>query len=180
MKLKDTLRIIAVDTRERCRLEDKPYGAFSYLKLIFNPPALAVVIYRFQHWLHTSGWPRAAAVLRWLNTVLFTTDISSRAVIGEHFFLYHANSIYIGDHVRIGNNISLIHHNTIATGPRVDEQPGDLVVIDDNTMVGCGVRIIGNLTVGHDSFIGTGAVVTESLPSHSFHFGGPGEKVELD
>jgi serine O-acetyltransferase len=179
MKLKDTLRLIAAETRERCRLDHKGYSALSYLKLIFNPPALAVVIYRLQHWLHTSGWPRAAGTLRWLNTVLFTTDISSRAVIGEHFILYHANGIYIGDNVRIGNNITLIHHNTIATGPRVDEQPGDQVVIDDNTVIGCGVRIIGNLTVGHDSFIGTGAVVTESLPSHSFYFSGPGEIMEL-
>jgi serine acetyltransferase len=179
MTLKTTLGLIAADTRERCRLEDKRYGAVSYLKLIFNPPGLVVVIYRLQHWLHASGWPRAAGVLRWINTVLFTTDISSQAVIGEHFVLYHTNGIYIGDKVRIGNNISLVHHNTIATGPRVDEQPGDLVVIDDNTVIGCGARIIGNLTVGHDTFIGAGAVVTESLPSHSFHCNGPGEMVEL-
>lgn len=179
MTLKHTLRLIAEDTRERARLQEKRYGVVSYLKLAFNPPALAVVIYRFQHWLHTSGWPRAAGMLHWLNVVLFTTDISSQAVIGEHFILYHANGIYVGDKVRIGNNVSLIHHNTVATGPRVDEQPGDLVVIDDNTMVGCGARIVGNLTVGHDTFIGASAVVTESLPSHSFHFAGPGERNEL-
>jgi serine O-acetyltransferase len=179
MTLKHTLRLIAADTRERCRVDHKHYGAFSYFKLIFNPPALAVVIYRFQHWLHTSGWPRAAGVLRWLNIVLFTTDISSQAVIDEQFILFHANGIYIGDRVRIGKNISLVHHNTIATGPRVDEQSGDLVVIDDNTVVGCGVRILGNLTIGHDTFIGAGAVVTESLPECSFHLAGPGEGNEL-
>jgi serine O-acetyltransferase len=179
MTLKNTFCLIAADTRERCRLDHKRYGAISYLKLLFNPPALVVVIYRFQHWLYTSGWPRAAGVLHWINTVFFTTDISSQAVIGEHFVLYHANSIYIGDHVCLGRNVSLIHHNTIATGPRMDEQPGDRVVIDDNTVVGCGARIVGNLTVGHDTFIGAGAVVTDSLPSHSFHFGGPGEKIEL-
>jgi|SRR5580692_5007581 serine O-acetyltransferase len=179
MTLKHTLSLIAADTKERCRQDHKRYGAVSYLKLFFNPPALAVVIYRFQHWLYANGWPRAAEVLRRLNIVFFTTDISSRAVIGEHFILFHANGIYIGDKVRIGNNVSLVHHNTIATGPRADEQPGDLVVIDDNTVVGCGVRILGNLTIGHDTFIGTGAVVTESLPECSFHFAGPGEKVEL-
>ncbi len=180
MTLKHTLHLIAADTRERARLQQKRYGVVSYLKLTFNPPALAVVIYRLQHWLHTSGWPRAPEALRRVNIVLFNTDISSQAVIGEHFILYHANGIYVGDKVRIGNNISLVHHNTIATGPRVDERPGDLVVIDDNTVVGCGARIVGSLTVGHDSFIGASAVVTESLPSHSFHFAGPGEKNELN
>src|SRR5581483_2188519 len=176
MNFRQTLRIISLDTRERCRLDHKRYGAVSYLKLLFNPAALAVVIYRFQHWLHTSGWTWAAGALHGINTVLFTADISSQAVIGEHFILYHANGIYIGDKVRLGNNIALVHHNTIATGPRFDERPDDRVVIEDNTVVGCGARIIGNLTVGHDTFIGAGAVVTESLPECSFHFAGPGEK----
>ncbi|HTB81373.1 MAG TPA: hypothetical protein VK717_10850 [Opitutaceae bacterium] len=179
MTLKDTFRLIAADTRERARIEEKPYGVAAYLKLAFNPPALAVIIYRFQHWLYAGGWRRIAELLRRLNIVLFTTDISSQAVIGQHFMLFHANGIYVGDRVRIGNNVSLVHHNTISTGPRVDEQSGDLVVVDDNVVIGCGARILGNITIGHDTFIGAGAVVTESLPECSFHFSGPGETMEL-
>jgi serine O-acetyltransferase len=179
MTLKDTLRLIAADTRERSRIEQKRYGVVSYLKLALNPPALAVVIYRFQHWLHTGGWPRAAELLRRLNIVFFTTDISSQAVIGQHFMLFHANGIYVGDKVRIGSNVSLVHHNTISTGPRVGERSGDLVVVDDNVVIGCGARILGNITIGHDTFIGAGAVVTESLPECSFHFSGPGEIMDL-
>ncbi|HTQ30715.1 MAG TPA: hypothetical protein VMI53_05845 [Opitutaceae bacterium] len=178
MTLKHSLRLIAEDTRERCRLEHKSYNAVSYLKLLFNPAALSVAIYRLQHGFHACGWRWAAGALHWWNTVLFTADISSQAVIGEHFILYHANGIYIGDKARLGNNVTLVHHNTIATGPRVDEQPDDLVVVEDNTVVGCGARIVGNLTIGHDTFIGAGAVVTESLPAYSFHFTGPGETTE--
>jgi serine O-acetyltransferase len=179
MTLKNTLRLIAADTRERCRLEQKRYGIIPYLKLLQNPPALVVTIFRFQHWLHRCGWTGLAEVLRRLNIVLFTTDIDSRAEIGEHFILFHANCIHIGDRVRIGNNVYLVHHNTIATGPRPDEQGDDAVVIDDNVVVGCGARILGNVTVGHDTFIGAGAVVMETLPECSFHFSGPGETVEL-
>jgi len=57
MTLRNTLRLITADTRERARLEQKHFGFASFLKLFLNPPALAVVIYRFQHWLCTSGWP---------------------------------------------------------------------------------------------------------------------------
>lgn len=179
MTLKETLRLIAADTRERARIEQKRYGFTSYLKLPLNPHASAVVIYRFQHWLHAGGWRWLAEVLRRLNIVFFTADIGSAAVIGEHFMLLHSNGICVGDRVRIGNNVYLVHHNTIATGPRPDETPGDAVVIDDNVIVGCGARIVGNVTIGHDSFIGAGAVVTESLPECSFHLAGPGEKIEL-
>lgn len=179
MTLKQTLQLIAADTRERARLEQKPYHFASYLKLLLNPPAMAVVLYRFQHWLHTKGWPRLAEMLRRLNIMLFTADISSQAVIGEHFMLLHSNGICVGDRVRIGRNVYLVHHNTIATGPRPGEQSGDLVVIDDNVIVGCGARVLGNITIGHDTFLGAGAVVTESLPECSFHLAGPGEKNEL-
>ena len=179
MTLKNTIRLIAADTRERARLENKRYGLVSYIKLLLNPHALAVIVYRLQHWLHTSGWPRLADVLRRFNVMMFTTDIGSAAVIGEHFMLLHANCIHIGNRVRIGSNVYLVHHNTIETGPRPGQSGDDLVVIDDNVVIGCGVRVVGNLTIGHDTFIGAGAVVTDSLPECSFYFSGPGEKAEL-
>ncbi len=179
MTLSQTLKLIAADTRERARIEQKRYGFASYLKLLLNPHALAVVIYRFQHWLHLRGWRRLAELLRRFSIIFFTADISPQAVIGEHFMLLHANGISVGDRVRIGRNVYLVHHNTIATGPRPDQGPDDAVVIDDNVIIGCGARIVGNVTIGHDSFIGAGAVVTESLPECSFHLAGPGEKIEL-
>lgn len=119
-------------------------------------------------------------MLRRLNVVLFTTDIGSGAQIGEHFMLFHANCICIGDRVTIGRNVYLVHHNTITTGPRFDETAHDRVSIADNVILGCGVRVLGNLSIGRDSFVGAGAVVTETLPDCSFHFAGPGERVALD
>ena len=179
MTFKNTLNLIAADTRERCRIENKRYGLIPYLKLVQNPPALVVVIFRFQHWLHTAGWSRTAEILRRFNMVFFTTEISSDVEIGEHFILYHANGISITGRVRIGSNVHIVHHNTIATGPRPGAKPEDRVTIDDNVVIGCGARILGDVSVGHDSFIGAGAVVMDSLPECSFYFGGPGEKMEL-
>ena len=63
MTFKNTLRLIAADTRERCRLEQKRYGVIPYLKLLQNPPALVVTIFRFQHWLHRCDWTGLAEVL---------------------------------------------------------------------------------------------------------------------
>jgi serine O-acetyltransferase len=178
MTLWQTLRLIASDTRERARLAGRPYGVFAYFKLLLNPPASAVVLYRIQHWLQTSGWPRCAEGFRQLNIVLFTTDIASAAVIGEHLIIYHANGINICARARLGKNVHLVYHNTIAIGPRPDERPGDQVIIEDDVVVGCGVRILGNLTVGTGAFLGAGAVVTESVPEYSFYVAGPGESAD--
>lgn len=175
MTLKETFRLISADLRERARIGSERVGLITFLKLPLNPPALVVVVYRFQHYLFTNGWKRLAELLRRINLVVFSADISSQAVIGEHFILFHTNGIVISDRAQIGNNVYLVHHNTIAVGPRMDEKPDDQVVIEDNVILGCGARIVGAITVGHDSFIGAGAVVTESLPECSFHYFGPGE-----
>ena len=159
-------------------MAQRPYGPFSYVKLLLNPPALAVVVFRFQHWLYSRGWRRSAEALRCLNVMLFTTDIDSAAVIGEHFVLYHANGINIGARARVGHNVHLVHHCTIATGPRPGEGPADQVVIEDDVVVGCGVRIVGDLTIGVGSFLGAGAVVTASVAPYSFYLTGPGENPE--
>lgn len=179
MTLRQTLQLVAGDVRERARLAQRSYGPLSYVKLLFTPPALTVVLYRGQHWLHTIGWPRCAEGLRLLSVVLFTTDIAPSAVIGEHFMLYHANGINICGRARIGRNVHLVHHSTIATGPRPGERCGDRVVIEDDVVIGCGVRVVGNLTVGTGSFLGAGAVVTESIPACSFYLAGPGESAEF-
>ena len=173
MTLKQTLCLVAEDTRERARIEGKRYGLVSYLKLLLNPPALAVVIYRFQHWLHTSNWPVAAEILRRLNVMLFKTDIHSGAEIGEHFMLFHSNCIFVGERVTIGRDVYLVHHNTIDAGPLPNGTGDERVYIDDKVIVSAGARILGNVTVGHDSFVGAGAVVTTDLPECSFYFEGP-------
>jgi serine O-acetyltransferase len=178
MNLRQTLQQAAVDLRERALLAGRPYGLLTYVKLPLNPPALAVLLYRFQHWLHTSGWPGLAEALRYLNLVLFTTDIGSAARIDAPFILYHANGINIGGRARLGRNVHLVHHCTIATGPRVDERPDDCVVLEDDVIVGCGARIVGNLTVGAGAFIGAGAVALRDISPYSFYVAGPGESAD--
>lgn len=179
MTLGQTFSLIAADTRERARIEKKRYGFLSYLKLLLNPPALAVVSYRISHFFQINGWSLVAEVIRRATIVLLSSDISPKAVIGHHFMLFHANGIAIGDRVQIGANVYLVHHNTIDVGPRPDERPDDRVVIEDNVILGCGVRVLGNVSIGRESFVGAGAVVTESLPECSFHLSGPGETNHL-
>ena len=172
MTLPNTLRLIQWELKERSRIEEKHFGWISYMKLLFNPPALAVVIYRFQYCCATNGHEWLAELLRRVNIIFFTTDIGSKAQIGRSFFLYHPNGIVITPNCEIGANVHLVHQNSIMIGPRPGMNPAtDKVVIGENVVMGCGARVIGNLTIGHDSFIAANAVVTESLPPYSFYLG---------
>ena len=172
MTLLNTLHVIRGELQERARIEEKRFNWFSYVKLMFNPPALAVVIYRFQYYFATNRMQWIAELLRRLNIILFTTDIGSQAQIGRAFLLYHANDIVITPNCEIGPGVHLVHHNSILIGPRPGMNPEtDKVVIEENVVMGCGARVVGSLTIGHDSFIAANAVVTESLPPYSFYSG---------
>ena len=46
------------------------------------------------------------------------------------------------------------------------------------SFIGCGVAILGSVTVGHDSVIGANAVVLEDVPPHSVAVGVPAKVVK--
>lgn len=174
--LRETRRLIHSDIVYRAKIDGKPFSGFYYVKLILNPPALAVVSHRVQHWLDSKGFSAPARLLHDLTLVLFSVDIDPKAEIGEALVLAHANGIVIGKNVRIGKRCILIHQNTLAVGMMGDEvKPGDELVLGDDVIVGAGARVIGSLTIGDCCNIGLNASVTRSAPPYAVLFGVPAE-----
>jgi len=75
--------------------------------------------------------------------------ISKRAKIGRN--------VFIGQHVTIGNDV-------------IDNKPV-APVIEDNVVIYPHSHIFGNITIGHDSVVGAGSLVTKSVPSCSLVIG---------
>jgi serine O-acetyltransferase len=178
--LRETLRLIHSDVLYRAAIDGKPFSWFYYVKLILNPPALAVVSHRVQHWLDRKGLSVPAWLLHHLSLVLFSVDIDPKAEIGEALVLAHANGVVIGKNVRIGKRCILIHQNTLAVGMIGDEvKSGDELVLGDDVIVGAGARVVGSLTIGDRCNIGINASVTRSAPPYAFLFGVPAEIVAV-
>jgi len=168
MTLRKTLGLIHEDMRARQAGAGRSFGFLKSLKLLFYPPVQSVVIFRIQYWLNERGWSRLATLLKGLNIMLHSVDIGSRAEIDGGFVMLHSNCIVVGDQVKAGRNLHLAHHNAIVTGPRPGGDPAlDRIVIEDDVLIGCGGRIFGSVTVGHDTLIGANAVVVESVPPYS-------------
>ncbi|HEU5078480.1 MAG TPA: hypothetical protein VFT72_04670 [Opitutaceae bacterium] len=159
--------LIAQDLRERAERSGKRYGWISYLKVLFDPPALAVLIFRLQAFVHAKGFRRIATFLRYVNIVCFSIDIGSGAQIDAGFIIYHPNCVAICDECVAGKNLHLVHHNTVMLDPRDVTRDGR-IVIEDDIILGCGSRIIGPVKIGANSFIGASAVVTEDVPPFTF------------
>lgn len=68
------------------------------------------------------------------------------------------NGIIVGYDVKIGNNCTIFHQVTIASGN---------VYIGDNVIIGAGAKILPNVKIGDNVKIGANAVVVEDVPDNS-------------
>jgi serine O-acetyltransferase len=102
-------------------------------------------------------------------TLPYTVKLGRRVRLWHHGgMILHADAI--GDDVHIRQNTTF----GIARKDRLFELP----TIEDRVDIGCGVAILGKLTVGHDSSIGANAVVLQDVPPRSVAVGVPAKVVK--
>lgn len=77
--------------------------------------------------------------------------------IEEGFVIWHGENIIINPKARIGKNFS------ISAGCCVGQAHDLVPVIQDNVEMTIGSRILGGITIAHDTTVGAGAVVVKSV-----------------
>ncbi|WP_364511357.1 sugar O-acetyltransferase [Nocardioides sp. LML1-1-1.1] len=91
--------------------------------------------------------------------------------------------IVIGDDVQIGPNVQLLTPiHPLESGPRRDKwEAAKPITIGDNVWLGGGVIVCPGVTIGADTVVGAGAVVTKDLPAGVLALGNPARVVrDLD
>ena len=179
MTLGETLSLIKADLAHRAYHDAKSLSWFYCAKLPLSPAGLAVVILRFQQWLHHLGLRRLAKLLYLLNGVLFTVYIESEAEIKGGFAIAHPHGIIIDRWARIGETCLMTHHNTVSANPLDPPSEHGPVTVGDHVMIGGGARIIGNITVGHHCQIAMNSLVTRSAPPYSVLIGVPARVLHM-
>ncbi|WP_447554475.1 sugar O-acetyltransferase [Vreelandella sp. EE22] len=83
--------------------------------------------------------------------------------------------ITIGRDVQIGPNVQLLTptHPLDAPSRRNKLEAGAPIVIHDNVWLGGGVIVLAGVTIGENSVIGAGAVVTRDIPANVLAVGNP-------
>lgn len=113
----------------------------------------------------------------------FTADFGRNISIGKRVFINSGcrfqdqGGITIGDDSLIGHNavIATLQHD-IAPSRRGDLIPSP-VVIGCNVWLGANVTVLPGVTIGNDSVIGAGSVVTKDIPSRTIAIGSPARVV---
>jgi len=126
------------------------------------PGVHAVAVHRVAHALWRLGVPLVPRMMSQSSRFFTGVEIHPGAVIGRGFFIDHGMGVVIGETTIIGDNVTLYQGVTLGgagkgTGKR---HP----TLGDDVVVGCGARVLGNITVGSDVRIGAGSVVVQSVP----------------
>ena len=84
-------------------------------------------------------------------------------------------TVTIGDDVQIGPNVQLLTPtHPVEPGPRRDKwESAAPIVIGDNVWLGGGVIVCPGVTIGANTVVGAGAVVTRDLPADVVAVGNP-------
>ena len=151
-------------------------AARSTLELVLCYPGIhAVWGHRVSHWLWRRGGKLPArlcsALTRWLTGV----DIHPGAVLGPGLFIDHATGVVIGETAEVGTDVTIYHGVTLGgtSLQRGKRHP----TVGDRVTIGAGAKVLGPITIGHDSRIGANAVVVGPVPPDSVVVGVPGQVI---
>lgn len=109
------------------------------------------------------------------NNVYFSADI----VITQNF-TGDRGKLYIGNNVAIGPRCTLVvvsHPNYSQIRALIKEKKAE-IIIEDNVWIGAGAIILPEVTIGANSIIAAGAVVTKSVAPNSIIGGIPAKHLK--
>lgn len=88
--------------------------------------------------------------------------------------------ITIGDDVQIGPNVQLLTPtHPVEPGPRRDKwEAAEPITIGDNVWLGGGAIVCPGVSIGADTVVGAGAVVTKDLPAGVVAVGNPARVIK--
>ncbi|MGO4549194.1 acetyltransferase [Paenibacillus sp. 2TAB23] len=115
-----------------------------------------------------------------------TVERDAELIVGDNVFFNYGldigctQSIRIGSNTIIGPMVNIIDTNFHPVD-RSDNSKGKAIVISDNVWVGRGAVILPGVTIGANSVIAAGSIVTRDIPANVLAGGTPAKIIrELD
>jgi acetyltransferase-like isoleucine patch superfamily enzyme len=105
----------------------------------------------------------------------YNIELGKNFYANYNFLILDAAKVKIGDHVMIGPNVSLICVNHPidkdfrAEGYEISKE----IIIEDHVWIGANVNVNPGVTIGANSIIGSGSVVTKNIPENVIAVGNP-------
>ncbi len=153
--------------------KDRDPAAKSTAEILLLYPGLhAVILYRLANFLWKRNVPFFPRFISQMARFFTGIEIHPGAQIGNGLFIDHGMGVVIGETAIVGNDVVLFQGVTLGgTGKETGKRHPTL---GNNIVVGAGAKILGNIEIGPNSYIGANAVVLKNVPSNTTVVGVPG------
>lgn len=142
--------------------------------LLSYPGIVAVAVQRLAHHLFRSGVPILPRMMtEWAHTQT-GVDIHPGAVIGPSFFIDHGTGVVVGETAVIGARVKIYQGVTLGAKSFAKDADGHPIKgvkrhprVENDVTIYAGATILGDITIGEGSIIGSNVWLLESVPPRS-------------
>ena len=148
-------------------------AATNYWEVLLTYSGLqAIISHRIAHKLHMMNVLFLPKFISQVSRVITGIEIHPGAEIRKGLFIDHGMGVVIGETSIIGENVTMFQGVTL--GGTGKERGKRHPTVGNNTVIGTGAKILGDITVGDNVNIGANAVVIRNVPANSTVVGIPG------
>ncbi len=139
--------------------------------ILCYPGFQAVLIYRLSNIMWRAKLKLIARITANIGRIITGIEIHPAAKIGKKLFIDHGIGVVIGETAVIGDGCTLYHGVTLGgvSWKKGKRHP----TLGDKVIIGAGAKVLGPITIGNGSKIGSNAVVLEDVPDRTTVVGIP-------
>ena len=152
-------------------------AARNYFEILTTYPGVhALILHRLAHFLWSIKLKLIARIFSHLARIFTGIEIHPGAQIGRRFFIDHGMGVVIGETSIIGDDCTLYHGVTLGgtSWKKGKRHP----TLKNNVVIGAGAKVLGPITLGNNSKVGSNAVVVTDIPNDSTAVGIPAKIIE--
>jgi serine O-acetyltransferase len=160
----------------RAAIERDPAARNAWEVFLLYPGLHALWWHRIAHFFYRHKWYFIARAISQVNRFFTQIEIHPGATIGKRFFIDHGAGIVIGETSEVGDDV-LMYQGVVLGGTTLDKKKRH-PTIGNKVVIGARAIILGPITIGDCSRVGSGSVVIKSVPAGSTVVGVPGHVVQ--
>lgn len=117
-------------------------------------------------------------IIEYLIRVVFASDISCHAKIGEGLVILHGHDIVIGADVIIGKKCKIFNGTTLGNKDINKTSSGNQPIVGNNVTLCTGSKILGNVTLADNVVVAANSVVLKDFPKNVVVAGVPAKIIK--
>ena len=155
-----------------------PAARTSWEVLTCYPGVHALLMHRFSHWLWNCHFRWLGRIVSHLARFLTGIEVHPGATIGRRFFIDHGMGVVIGETAIVGDDVTLYHGVTL--GGTSWNKGRRHPILEDGVVIGAGAQVLGPITIGAHSKVGSNAVVVKNVPAGTTAVGNPARIIDTE